>query len=289
MLDRARAGVEWLKSTRPGRASQRYTDMRGNRMAGAASFYAFVSLFPVLVISGAVASTVIGPDGVDELQGIVNDNLPGLRLNVHQFADNAGTLGAVGTVTLLWTGLAWVDSMRAAVRSMWDMHDRPGTLVRRKLLDVVVLVGVGAVILISWSATLAVDALAGVIFDWFGIPGTLNRWLTSGAALVLAVASSSALFGYLLAGLPRIAAPWRVLLPVAVLGGATYEVTKQVIAAFGVGVAPNNAYAAFATPLALLAWIYLVTRLLMVLAAAMAVWAEDHAVSPDEADLSHER
>jgi membrane protein len=43
---------------------------------------------------------------------------------------------------------------------------------------------------------------------------------------------------------------------------------------------PDNTYAAFAVPLALLAWIYLVARLLMFLAASTAEWAAEHSAQP---------
>lgn len=266
-----------LKATRPIRAAIRYSDFRGNRLAGAVSFYGFVSLFPLLALTGAVASWLIGEGGVATLQQLVDENVPGLRLNVADFADRAGTIGAVGGVTLLWTGLLWVDATRAAVRSMWELHDAPGNIAVRKLVDLAALMGLGVIMMVSWGATVMVDAATEHVLDLFGIAGGgLGEFASRGVALVLAIASSSVLFGYLLAGLPRIPIPLRVLIPAAVLGGLVFEALKQLVAQFAFVVAPDNTYAAFAVPLALLAWIYLVTRLLMGLAAATAEWAKDH-------------
>lgn len=265
-----------LKATRPIRAAIRYSDFRGNRLAGAVSFYGFVSLFPLLALTGAIASRLIGEAGIVTLQELVDENLPGLQLNVAGFADRAGTIGLVGAVTLLWTGLLWVDATRAAVRSMWELHDAPGNLVVRKLVDLAALVGLGAIMLVSWGATVMVDAAADFVLDLVGITGGLGELASRGLALTLAITSSSVLFGYLLAGLPRIPIPLRVLIPAAVLGGLVFEALKQLVAQFAFVVAPDNTYAAFAVPLALLAWIYLVTRLLMGLAAATAEWAKDH-------------
>ena len=72
----------------------------------------------------------------------------------------------------------------------------------------------------------------------------------------------------------------RVLLPAAALGGLVFEVLKQLVTQYAVLAVPDNTYAAFAVPLALLAWIYLVARLLMFLAASTAEWAAEHSAQP---------
>jgi membrane protein len=275
MIQRFKALAARLMATRPARAGQRYNELRGNRLAGAVSFYGFVSLFPLLILAAVVASQVMGQQGVQELQDVVDENLPGLNLDVASFADQAGTIGVVGAVTLLWTGLGWVDATRAAVRSMWKLDDAPGNVVTRKLADLAALIGLGVVLTISLGATVAVSAAADQVLEWLGLPSD-NSVLAGGIALIIAIGASSVLFGYMLAGLPRIRIPLRVLLPVALVGGLVFELLKQLVTQFAVLVVPNNAYAAFAVPLALIAWIYLVTRLLMGLAAATAEWAADH-------------
>lgn len=266
-----------LKRTRAARAGTRYSEQRGNRLAGAVSFYGFTSLFPLLALAGAITSWLIGETGVQAMQEIVDENMPGLRLDVAAFANRAGTIGLIGAATLLWTGLLWVDATRAAVRSMWRLDDAPGNFVVRKLVDFAALVGLGLIMLVSWGATVMVDAATEYVLGLVGITGGPVELTSRALALLLAITSSSVLFGYLLAGLPRIPIPLRVLLPVAALGGLVFEALKQLVTQYAFVVAPDNTYAAFAVPLALLAWIYLVTRLLMGLAAATAEWAEDHA------------
>jgi membrane protein len=272
MLERAKATVERLKETLPFRTYLRYGRLRGNRLAGAVSFYGFVSLFPLLVIAAAVVARAAGPLQVADLQEIVNENLPGLELDVAVFANNAGTIGLIGGVVLLWSGLSWVDATRAAVRSMWEEDDQPGSFVVRKALDLGALVGLGLVLALSWSATVLVGSAADQILEWIGLEGAV---LGRVAAITLAIVSSSALFGYLLSGLPRIRVPWRVLVPISLTGGLLFELLKQIVTQFAVLAAPNSTYAAFAVPLALIGWIYVVTRVLMLLAAFSAEWAYD--------------
>jgi membrane protein len=289
LIARVKQLVPTIMALRPVRALTRYNDLRGNRLAGAVSFFGFVSLFPLLALAGAITIQVVGEPGVATLQEIVNENIPGLEIDISGFADRAGTIGLIGGITLLWTGLSWVDATRAAVRSMWELNDAPGNPVVRKLVDLAALIGLGAIFVVSWGASVMVDAVADHMLDWLGIAGGPGEFTSRAVALTLAIASSSVLFGYLLAGLPRISIPPRVLLVAALVGGLTFEVFKQLITQFAIVVAPNNMYAAFAVPLALLAWIYLVTRLLMGLAAATAEWAADHPPPPPSLSHDHER
>lgn len=273
MIARLRAVWGRLQRTLPLRAWSRYGDLRGNRLAGACSFYGFVSLFPLLVLAAAVVSAVAGPSGVATVQEIVDDNLPGLRVDVSEFHERAGTVGVVGAGTLLFTGLGWVDNVRAAVRSMWGLDDQPGNIVVRKALDVVSLAGLGVLIVVSWGTSVLVVSFAGDVLDWLGWGD--GGWALRLVSALVSVGVSTALFAYLLSGLPRIVVPFRNLAVVSLLGAVVFELLKQFLVQYVVGTATQNSYAAFATPVAMLAWIYLVTRLLMVCAAITAETAID--------------
>lgn len=284
MIGRLRAIWDRLQQTLPLRAWKRYGDLRGNRLAGASSFYGFVSLFPLLVLAAAVVSAIAGESGVDTIQEIVDDNLPGLGVDVSEFHRNAGAVGAVGAVTLLFTGLGWVDSVRAAVRAMWGLDDQPGNMFVRKGLDIASLAGLGLLIAVSWAASVVVIAFAGDVLDWLGLGS--GGWLLRLISGLVSVGVSTALFAYLLSGLPRIVVPVRILAVVSLLGAVVFEVLKQFLVQYVAGPASRSAYAAFATPLAMLAWIYLVTRLLMVAAALTAESAIDELEAEERSEAA---
>lgn len=275
MKARLRAIWARLQTTRALRAWNRYNTLRGNRLAGAVTFYGFVSLFPLLVIAAAVGSAVAGSDGIETIQQIVDENLPGLGIEVEKFYGRAGTIGIIGAGTLLVTGLGWVDATRAAVRSMWGVDDQPGNVVTRKALDVASLAGLGVLLAASWGVSVLVGALAEDVLGWTGLNGTFSTAVLWVIGTALSIGVSGLLFAYLLAGLPRIAMAARGLVAASLLGAVAFEILKQFLVGFVTGPASSSGYAAFAAPLALLAWIYLVTRLLMFLAALTAEWAVD--------------
>jgi membrane protein len=273
-----KARLARLKASRPARAWTRFTERRGNRLAGAVTFYGFVSLVPILLLAVAVASWTLGDEGVAELQRLVEENLPALDVDLRQVQSAAGALTLVGIPSLVWTGLRWVDALRASVRSMWDIEDQPGSLVRRTGGDTLALLGLGLVVPLSMFLTTVVSFGRGLLED-AGVGGVGQAFAGVGGALA-SVAVSTALFAYLLRWMPRVPIPRRVLWPVALVGGVVFEILKVVVTRFVGGPATANVIAAFAVPLAVLAWIYLVIRVLMFAAAYTAEWAGDRAGVP---------
>ena len=119
------------------------------------------------------------------------------------------------------------------------------------------------------------------LLRWLGQDGsTAGVVVTNVLAQVLASLTATLLVAYILSGLPRIRVPWRVLLPAALVGGVALEVLKRLLIGYISGFAGNNTYGAFGVPVALLVWIYVVARLLMVVAAWTAERCEAPLVQP---------
>jgi len=257
-----------LKRTVPVRAFLRFGELRGNRLAGTVSFFGFVSLFPLLLIAVAIGLWVLGDEAIGNIQSLVDENLPSAGINIAGIRDSAGSLGIIGFVSLLFTGLGWVNATRAAVRLMWELPDKPGNPIVLKLIDLAALAGLGIILAVS----VGVSSVAQTVVDQVLI------------GYVVAGLTSAVLFGYLLSGFPRIAVPRDVLIKAAIAGGVIFELLKN----FLIGLVADTdsgaraAFTAFAAPLALLAWIYLVTRLLMFLAAYTAEVTRDRELAEAE-------
>ncbi|NED99575.1 YihY/virulence factor BrkB family protein [Phytoactinopolyspora halotolerans] len=284
LVSRAQAVWRRLQPTLPVRAWNRYGDLRGDRLAGAASFYGFSSLFPLLALSAAIASTVAGDSGVETVQNLVDDNFPEMGLDVSAFRRRAGAVGAVGALLLMYSGLRWVDAMRAAVRSMWGMDDQPGNVVVRKLLDAASLAGLGVLLAISWGASVVVRRFTRDLLDWLGVEGLGAQGTLEALSWVLSIAVNAMIFAYLLAGLPRILVPARLQAMTALVGAVIFEILKTFLVEYVAGPG-SQSYGAFATPLIVIGWIYIVTRLLMVLAAVTAESAIDHLEEAERAQV----
>ncbi|MFI6828051.1 MULTISPECIES: YihY/virulence factor BrkB family protein [unclassified Kribbella] len=278
----------WFSRTQVWRAWQRYGDRRGNRLAGATSFFAFLSLFPLIVLAGAIVGSLLGPNAIETLKNTLEHNLPGIadRIDVDALVSHAGTIGLISAVGLLFTGLGWIDSLRASIRSMHELDDQPGNFVKLKLADLGALVGLGLIGLISTGASSILTGLSTRIVDAADLEETwLASWGIDGVSIVVGIGAGAILFLYLQTALPRILLPRKVALIAALAGGILYYLAQKLGGLYVTHVIGTNAaYGALALPLALLVWIYLMTRALMVVAA----WAKEATLDAAAREVSDE-
>jgi membrane protein len=253
------------------RAWKRYGDRRGNRLAGATSFFGFLSLFPLIVLAAAVTGPLLGQPAVKALKDGLKKNLPGVgdKIDIDALIANAGTIGLISGISLLLTGLGWIDSLRASIRSMHELDDQPGNAIQLKLTDLGALIGLGLIGAVGTGASSILTGLSKRIVAAADLDGTwLANWGLDLISLVLGIAAGALLFLYLQTALPRIILPRKVMLIAAVAGGIVFYLAQRLGNVYVTHVLGSNAaYGALALPLALLVWIYLMTRVIMLIAA----------------------
>ncbi|WTW97057.1 YihY/virulence factor BrkB family protein [Streptomycetaceae bacterium NBC_01309] len=279
------------------RAYERYTDRDGNFAAAAVTFYGFLSLFPLLALAAAVVAAALSPGRVQELQDKISDQIPGIadKINLSALVNNAGTVGLIGGVLLLISGLGWVEALRPSIRKMWFAEEEKPEGVKAtvlaKLKDIGVLIGLGLAMALSVGASTFATSVIGRISESVGLDDQpVGRVLLQIAAIAVAVLASVVLFVYLLVGMPRLTMPRRTAFLGALIGAIGFELLKLLVASYISGVASKSMYGAFGVPVALLLWIYFVTRLLLFCAAWTATdkraekYVDDKADKADKAD-----
>ncbi|WP_055591195.1 YihY/virulence factor BrkB family protein, partial [Peterkaempfera griseoplana] len=215
----------------------------------------------------AAAAATLSDHQVKDIQHRISEQIPGIAdsVDINSLASNAGTVGLVSGVVLLISGLGWVDTMRAAIRTIWQVDAEPGNPVVRKLLDVGVLVGLGVVTAVSLGASAIFSALTGRLAEALGLDRSgVGAWLLGLAGFAIAVVADMILFAYLLTAFPRITDQRRrTVLAAALIGAVGFEVLKILLSSYISGVAGKSMYGAFGVPVALLLWINFVSRLLL--------------------------
>ncbi|WP_329564778.1 YihY/virulence factor BrkB family protein [Kitasatospora sp. NBC_01266] len=253
--------------SRPYRVYQHFAAAKGNRLAGAVTFFGFLALFPLLAVALAIAVSTLSPHQVDTLEHKIADQVPGLAnsLGLDSLIANAATVGAVSGVLLLVSGLGWVDTIRGAIRDIWQLPEEDGNLVLRRAWDCLVLFGLGVVSVVSLGASTVTTRLAGRLATALGLSDHgPAHYLLAVAGFVIAVGADLLLFLYLLAPFPRISDQHRRdLLTAALIGAVGFELLKLLLSSYLSSVAGKSLYGAFGVPVALLLWINFVTRLLM--------------------------
>ena len=260
------------------RTYERFKVQRGTRLAAAMTYSAFLSLFPLLAVGVAITAAVLGNSGVAKLRTQFQTNLPGLadKFPLDSVVNQAATVGLISGALLLWSGLSWVNTARGSLRAIWKVPDMPGKFIGRKLADLASLVGLGLTVVVSLAATAISASLATTMLRWLGVADSLlARELLRLIGLVVGLGASTAMFAYLLAGIPRLVIARGLLFRAALVGAIVLEVTKGLIASYLSGVAGKSLYGAFGVPVAIMIWLNLTFQMLLFLSAWTATRTED--------------
>ncbi|WP_088284505.1 YihY/virulence factor BrkB family protein [Kineosporia sp. A_224] len=277
------------RATFAGRVWTRYSDARGNVLAGGIAYFAFFSVFPALAIGFTVLGLVLGRDSAlqTELANYVNKALgttvigleaeEGLVYVGDLVQSSALTFSAVtGFVILLFTGLGWLDAMRQGIRAVFG---RPGggNPLLSKVRDVGTLATFGLAVLVSAVASIVVSTASQAVLGWLGLDGVTGAGPLVRVLSALAIlAVDTGIFLLLFRGLSGVAVPVRHLWQGALAGGVALGLLKV----FG-GVllgelsAARRFLAAFAVVVGLLVWMNLVGRLTLLAASWSATRAAE--------------
>ena len=271
-----------------------YSDRNGNAQAGAVTFFAFLSFFPLLALAFFVVGYVsaVAPEVRSELVDAIEEVLPGLigsgddQISLTTFEEYAGTIGLIGLVGLLYTGLAWVSAMRRALGTMFRLPaEERLAFVPGKLRDLVALVVLGVVLVVSVSLSGAMTWFSEAILRWVGLDdfvlAEIALWFVTHG---LAIAATTVLFMALFSLAPRTHVARRALWHGALVGAVGFEVLKSAAGALFALTMGRPAFQAFGVALILLVWINYFSRLVMLSAS----WAYTSPVAEELRVLEHE-
>jgi len=289
------------------RIVQHYGAVKGNAQAGAVTYFGFLSIFPILAIGFFVVGKVakVYPDIRADVRVQINNLLPGVigngsgQVPLSTIEHYASTVGLIGLLVLLYSGLGWLSAMRQALEVMFALPraEQPMFLLG-KLRDLVTLVLIGVVLLVSVALSSAVTGFSGAILGWVGIdenalgPGILLSLIGHALAIAASTVLLLTMFKLLVvhSHLPR-----RALVSGAVLGAVGFEILKIVANLLLAQTQKSPAFQAFGVSLILLVWINYFSRLVMYAAAwaytapkALRIRTAEALIAPGAALAEHE-
>jgi YihY family inner membrane protein len=230
----------------------KFVDDQGNYLAALITYYAFLSLFPLLLLSSTILSFVL--QGHPDLQQRVLDSALGqFPIVGTQLADPHGVSGSgfglvIGILGTLYGGLGVSLAAQNAMNTVWRVprNERPNPLAGR-IRGLLLLVVVGA----AMMGTTALAAL-GSTFDGFGI----------GTKIVIGI-GTFALNAVVFVVAFRVATARDISLretaPGAVAAAVVWQILQYVGAIYVAHVVrgASEINGVFALVLGLIAWIYL--------------------------------
>jgi len=179
----------------------------------------------------------------------------------------ATTVGVLGVLGLLYTGLAWLSTMRRGLQAVFAVprNDYPG-FVGGKLRDLVALVILGVVLVVSVGITGVVVGFSDRVLDLLGLGHEL-RWMVTVLGALVGVLANTLLFYAFFRMLARPPLPQQALRSGALVGGVAFEVLKEASSYLLTLTQKSPAFQAFGIALILLVWINYFSRIVMYAAA----------------------
>lgn len=253
------------------RMQEHFSSCNAGQQAGAITYFAFLSFFPVLALAFfavGVLSRVV--DGADEaLRAAITSLFPGIigdgenQLELRDFRDFSGLAGFVGLAGVLYSGLGWVSALREGLETVFELPaaEQPG-FVTGKLRDLAVLVLTGITLLLAVAVSGLAARFSTEILGWFGLDEELD-WSITLVTLGLGLLANAVLFFTMFRLLGGHDIPRWSLVSGALLGAMLFEVLKQAASLVIAQTQGQPAFQAFGIALTVLVWINYFSRLIL--------------------------
>jgi membrane protein len=257
------------------RANDAFSERYGSQFAAAVTYFSVLSLFPLVMIGFAVAGFVLSaqPDLLDQLKESISKAVPGsLGGTINDLVSTAlsskGTVGILGLLTALYSGIGWMSNLRDALTAQWGHERTQRPLLPTLLKDFLALIGLGVALVVSFGLTAAGTGLGNLLLRLVGLDGVgWARFLLFVATLLLSIAANWLVFLWVLTRLPR----EKVLVKSAVKGALAaaigFEILKQIGAIYLSSVTSSPTGALFGPVIGLLVFSNLVARFVLMVTA----------------------
>lgn len=256
----------------------------GPQAAAAVSYFAMFSLFPLTIITVAVYGFFLG--GEEARQQVIDfvlDRVPldevqgsrDIRRALSAVTGNATAFGVVGIVGLVFSASGLMGAIRGALNAAWETSDvRPPLM--GKLLDILLILGLGLVVALSLALTLLGRLAVSVgddVGQAFGPVGSgLPRVLLALAQLI-PVLVSFAVFAFLYRVVPAAEVRIRDVWPGALVAALGFELVKIAFSLYLASFADYGAvYGSLATVVAFLVFVFLAANVMVLGAEAASEW-----------------
>jgi membrane protein len=244
---------------------QKYSDDDGGSHAATISYYAFFSLFPLLLVFTTVLGYVLDQNG-DPYKSLVNSALGqfpviGRQLQTHSLRGSGLALG-LGIAAALWAGMGVFLAAQKAMNHVWGVpYTRRPDFLRSRLTALGLLLMLG-------TGILATTILAGLgsFGGEFGVAWKIG-------SIALSTALNFVLFWVGFRLLTAHDVTWRQLRGGAIAAAVAYEIL-QALGGYYVGHVVTGAtqtYGTFALVIGLLSWVYLSAHITLLAAEANVV------------------
>jgi len=246
-------------------------------LAAAVSFYLFLSLFPLVLAAISIFGFIMkDPSAAAKVTEAVTGFFPVssdyVERTILTVSSSWEATGIIATVGLIWAGLAVFNAIRKSLNTAWGVR-QPRPFLHERLMEFLMMVGFGALILMSLGLTTAFKVIREASLPVFGerlMDGSLV-WHSAVIATSVFITFLGVLFLYKL--VPNTKVQWRHAAIGALAAAVLFEIVKNVFVWFVANFATYSlVYGSVSVIIALMTWAYISAVILLLCAKLVSVY-----------------
>lgn len=266
------------------RTATRFNDRMGSQFGAAITYFSFLSMIPILMVSFAAAGYALAfnPELLTRLiRGVANSiSDPTLANTIERSIDTAirqrATVGLTGLALALYSGVNWVGNLRMAIRAQYHEQWEPDIEIKENMLlrylrDFLALIGLLVALIITLLLTSIAGSAQATIVQLLGLDSI--EWLRpvwTIIGLTISILANYLLFMWIFWFLPRMKLNRTSLLKGTLLAAIGFEILKTIMTWLLPNMTASPSGAAFGSVIGLMAFFYFFARLILVSAAWIA-------------------
>ena len=237
-------------------------------MAASVSYYAVLSLFPLLLGLTAIVGWVAGSSGHQEdLVEFVIDFLPGSEQfvrdsleGIQRFRETVGVLAVLG---LIWSASAIFGSITRVVNRAWDVQRNP-PFYKNKPRQLAMALGVGTLFVVSIGLTSFLQWATSIEIGSQTVTGLLGGQVFAVILRIPALIIGFVIFLVIYKYLPNTKTYWRYIWPGAAMAAVLFELGKSLFLWYLETFAQfDQVYGNLASVIILMIWAYMCAMILI--------------------------
>ena len=223
-------------------------------MAASIAYYAFLSIFPLLLGIIAVLGIFLPSETVqtyifDYAEQYLPNSIQIIERNIDMIIEARGTLGVVSIIGLFWTGSAIFEAIGRAVNRAWNITKKRPYFIR-KLRILLMSFSTGILFLISMAANTFSSIIPRIDLPVLDSLAIIVVRLTGFILLFIVI---TLLFRYM----PNTKTSWRYIWPGAIFTTILFELARSIFTFYLSNFASYDmVYGSLAAIVILLVWIY---------------------------------
>jgi membrane protein len=260
-----------------------WSDANASAMGAAVAFYTIFAIAPLFILVLALAGVMFGHTTAQnelfgQIEGLVGKNGGQAIESILNAADRpkASLLAtALGFITLFIGAGSVFIQLQQSLNAIWNVRPRSGGLrnfIRHRLLSYAALLAIGFLLLVSLIVSAALDGAE----KWMnGItPGYAVVWNIIDIAVSLAIITL--LFAMMFKLLPDVIITWRNVWIGSFVTALLFTAGKFLLGVYLGRTSLSSAYGAAGSFVVVLLWVYYSAQILLLGAASIRVYAEEH-------------